>query len=206
MSSIKQALAVGAFSIFVVACGDTKNPSPLVPTPAPAPGAPPTYTLSGVISGPTPGGVAPLEGAWVLAGPHPGTTDGNGHYSISGLTNSIGVYVTKGGYKQIRKSLTLSGDTRLDLELDLLDIYAFSGVVSEQTATGLVPVAGAVVTVASDISITTDENGFFEIEGGLSESDSYDYSVSVTKDGYRPFTTTLTLDEDMRLDVRLVRR
>jgi hypothetical protein len=205
VSAIKQLLVVGALLLVVAACGDPKNSSPIVPVPAPTPVAAPTYTLSGVISEATPGGIAPLAGVQVWAGREHVTTDGNGYYSISGVTGSSGLSVIKGGYKQIRKNLTLSGDTRLDLQLELLDIYAFSGVVSEETATGLVPVEGAVVVVSSDISVTTDENGFFDI-GGLSESDNYDYFVSVTKDGYRPYTKTLTVDEDTRLDVRLVRR
>lgn len=205
MSAIKQLLVVGALLLVVAACGDSKNASPIAPTPAPTPVAAPTYTLSGVISEATPGGIAPLAGVQVWAGREHVTTDGNGYYSISGVTGSSGLSVIKGGYKQIRKNLTLSGDTRLDLQLELLDIYAFSGVVSEETATGLVPVEGAVVVVSSDISVTTDENGFFDI-GGLSESDNYDYSVTVTKDGYHPYMKILTVDEDTRLDVRLVRR
>jgi hypothetical protein len=207
VSAIKQILVVvGALSILVAACADTTNPSPTAPTPAPAPGAPPpTYALTGVISGVTPGGTAPLVDVEVWVGRHHATTDANGYYSLAGVTNSDRIYVTKSGYKQVRQDLAFGGDARLDLQLDLLDVYAFSGVVSEETATGLVPIEGALVTVSSDISMMTDENGFFDI-GGLSESDNYDYSVSVTKDAYRPYTKTLTVDEDTRLDIRLARR
>jgi len=196
---------VGALSLFVVACGDTKNATPISPTAAPIPVAPPTYTLSGVISDATPAGVAPLEGVQVWTGPQHATTDGNGYYSISGLTASNSIFVTKVGYKQVRKSLTLSGDAQLDIQLDPLEKYTLSGVVSEQTPTGLVPVEGALVTGSWDYPVTTDENGMFDIPGGLYESDNYDYSVYVIKDGYQTYTKTLTVSDNTRLDIHLMR-
>ena len=161
LSANKRVLLVVVLSLFVVACGDTKNASPISPTAAPTPVAPPTYTLSGVISDATPTGVAALEGVQVWSGPQHVTTDGNGYYNISGLTASSSIFVTKVGYKQVRKSLTLSGDARLDMQLDPLDKYTLSGVVSEQTPTGLVPVEGALVTGSWDYPVTTDENFFF---------------------------------------------
>ena len=206
LSANTRVLVVGVLSLFVVACGDTKNASPISPTAPPIAVALPTYTLSGVISDATPAGVAPLEGVQVWTGPQHVTTDGNGYYSISGLTASSGIFVTKVGYKQVRKSLTLNGDARLDLQLEPLDKYSFSGVVSEETPTGLVPVEGALVTGSWDYPVTTDRNGFFDIPGGLYESDDYDYSVYVIKDGYQTFMKTLTVSDDTRLDVHLVRR
>jgi hypothetical protein len=87
-----------------------------------------------------------------------------------------------------------------------LDKYSLSGVVSELTPTGLVPIEGARVTGSFDYPVTTDKNGLFSIPGGLYESDDYIYGIYVIKEGYQTYTRYLTLSEDTRLDVQLVRR
>ena len=95
---------------------------------------------------------------------------------------------------------------RTDLQLDPLDEYSLSGVVSEQTPTGLVPVEGALVTGSFGNPVTTDKSGFFSIPGGIYESDDYTYSFSVSKEGYQAYTRNLTITDDTQLDIQLVRR
>ena len=60
--------------------------------------------------------VVPLEGVEVSSGPERVITDASGNY-IPGLTATSSIVVTKYPYKQERRSLYLTGDTRLDLHL-----------------------------------------------------------------------------------------
>lgn len=159
-----------------------------------------------MISRATATGAAPVEGADVRTGPQHATTDRNGYYSIPGLTGSqADVFVAKSSYKSHRTTLMLSGDTRFDVQLVRLARYRLSGVVSELTPLGLVPVEGALVTGSWDAPVTTDSSGSFNIPGGIYESDEYDHSFFVIKDGYQTYTTTLRVSGDTRLEVQLVR-
>jgi hypothetical protein len=133
------------------------------------------------------------------------TTDGNGYYSIPGLI-STGLFVTQYGYRNVRRDVTLSGDTRLDIQLVPLERYSLAGVVSELTSTGLQPVENALVTGSWDYPVATDRNGFFTIPDGLYESYDGPYSFFVIKEGYQTFAKSLTLSADTKLDVQLVRR
>src|SRR5262245_40587644 len=105
LSTTKRSIfLVGALSVLVASCGDGKNATLSAPTPSPTAVVPPSYTLSGVISDARQAGVA-LEGVQVWAGPQRVTTDGDGFYSISGLANVSSIFVTKAGYKNVRKTL-----------------------------------------------------------------------------------------------------
>ena len=99
------------------ACGG--NSAPLSPTaPSILPSPRPPFTVSGVISEVTAAGLAPLGGVRVQMGGGSGTTDGNGYYSVSGLsfTRST-VLVTKGGYKFEPNDLSIDGgDRQLDFQ------------------------------------------------------------------------------------------
>jgi hypothetical protein len=170
--------------------------------------AAPAFTLFGVISTAKATGVVALEGVQVSWGPQSVMTDGNGYYSIPGLTAATsGIVVTKYPYKQERRSLSLTGDTRLDLQLVRLAPYHLSGLVSELTPTGPVPVEGALVTGSFDYPTTTDSNGFFripvELYGG---DDSYINRLYVSKDGYQTYERDMTFTSDTQLEVQLVRR
>jgi hypothetical protein len=145
------------------------------------------------------------------------TTDLNGFYSISGLhaTNNF-VTVSKVGYVSDTRFVTIDGDTRLDIQVALVQVvtYTLTGVVSEMTETGLVPVEGVQLYCdgcGSEFGHTfmyTDSNGFYSF--------SWLYpgyqTLLVTKEGYgtpprQPdgiFTMTVT--GDTRLDIQLVRR
>ncbi len=80
--------------------------------------------------------------------------------------------------------------------------YALSGAVLETTASGSAPIEGArVVDVSSGLSATTDTLGLFSIPGLPTRT----RSISVTRSGYATHTTTVTMDHDIQLEIRLER-
>jgi hypothetical protein len=193
--------------MLAAACsGSGSSPVPSAPSivaQAPAP----TFTLSGVISTAKATGVVPLEGVQVSSGPQSVMTDGNGYYSIPGLPATSGIIVSKYPYKQERRSLWLTADTRIDLQLVRLDAYHLSGIVSELTPSGLVPVEGALVTGSFDYPTTTDTNGFFKIPAVLyGGDDSYINRLYVVKEGYQTYERDMTFTSDTQLEIQLVRR
>lgn len=200
-------------AMLAAACsGSGSSPAPSAPSTVPQVPAP-TFTLSGVISAARATGVVPLEGVQVswtsdpLTGQQSVMTDGSGYYSIPGLPATTGITVSKYPYRQERRSLWLTGDTRLDLQLVRLDPYHLSGVVSELTPTGLVPVEGAQVTGSFDYPTTTDANGFFRIPAVLyGGDDSYINRLYVIKEGYQTYERAMTFTSDTRLEIQLVRR
>lgn len=229
--------------LLVGACsGGPPSAGPTSPTPIRAPE--PTYTLSGVIVAETPTGLAPVEGVWVQVNMiKPAMTDGNGFYSIPGLTLTglapnvaIGNFNTvtawKPSYVNDTRTLTISGDTRHDIQLIRRATFTLSGVVSEETPTGLAPIEGVEIhdwscdpvfpgnrlPVPSDgcssglsHSTTTDKNGRYSIPRVYASKNF----VCATKDGYQGnmpgsecdgYSTSVTLDGDTRFDIQLVRR
>jgi len=111
------------------------------------------FTVSGVIVAQAPAGVTPLEGVGVFINGHRGVTNEEGLYSITGVEamafgNSI--IATKAGYGTETKSLTISGDTRVDdIQLVRTAVSSLSGVVSEVTSGGRVPIEGVRVEIYS---------------------------------------------------------
>jgi hypothetical protein len=193
-------------AVLAAACGGSGSlPMPSAPSTVPQVVAP-TFTLVGVISTTKATGVVALEGVQVSSGPQSVMTDEDGYYSLPGLTATSGIVVTKYSYKQERRSLSLTSDTRLDLQLVRLDPYHLSGVVSELTPTGLVPVEGALVTGSFDYPVTTDTKGFFKIPVVLYGGDpSYIDRLYVSKEGYQTYERYLTFTSDTELEIQLVR-
>jgi hypothetical protein len=205
--------------MLLLACdGGSRASSPTSPTPS-AP--PPTYTVSGVVSAVTPTGLAPLEGVLVEDANtrRNAATDQSGFYSISGLhARSTSISARKSGYVTDTKNLTISGDTRLDIQVVQLVAYTLSGVVSEITPTGQAPVEGVEVYCdgCGEFGHTwayTDTNGFYsfaEVYPGV-------LPLLVRKAGYEvvdPISTfpdgtgrkDATVNGDTRFDIQLVRR
>ena len=239
---MKRVCAVMALLLSVSACGGGSTPVPTSPSLTRA--AEPTYTLSGVIVADTPTGLAPVEGVLVQVNMiKPATTDSNGFYSIPGLVLTglapnvaIGHFNTvtawKPSYVNDTRTLTISGDTQHDIQLVRRATFTLSGVVSERTATGLVPVEGVRIDdwscdpvfpgnrlpVPSDgcnyglsRSTTTDKSGRYNVPGVYASRNL----ICATKDGYEGnvadsecegYSTSLTLDGDTRFDIQLVRR
>jgi hypothetical protein len=196
-------------SIIVSACGgsnDTASPtSPSVPHPPD-----PTFTVSGVVFGQA---GAPVEGAQVrVAGQH-GTSDGNGYYSLPGVPASYGgASAVKAGYAVARAVLTVSGDTQFDFQLGpRVAIDSLSGVVSEETAMGLVPIEGVLVGEYSceDVSpsppffgsacpvsifqtTTTDKSGSYSFSGLYPGKNN---EISVSREGFEDPLVDSTIPE-----------
>jgi hypothetical protein len=180
--------------------------------------------------------LTPIGGASLFINGRRGTTDDQGFYSIPGVESlSFGnsITATKAGYKAETTNLMLTADTRVDFQLVRTAIYTLSGVVAEQTSTGLVPVAGVRVEESSmpcdqrgagcvgfggsEIGILqntiTDKNGFYSIPGVY--PGKYNL-VWAAKDGFqdpyppRPEASEggqgVTVDGDTRFNIVLVRR
>jgi hypothetical protein len=125
----------------MAACGgNPPSQNPISPSGPPDP----TFTVSGLVVGQ---GGAPIEGAKIFVAGKQGTTDGNGNYSLHEVPRSYGAAsAVKAGYAAAREILTVSGDMRHDFQLGpRVAIYSLSGVVSEETPTGLVPLEGVLV-------------------------------------------------------------
>ena len=85
-------------------------------------GPPGSYTLSGFITAVTPSGVTPLEGVRVARDYSSGwqgtTTDNSGFYEIHGLYEGThAVLAWQEGYRTETRSLSISGDRRVDFQL-----------------------------------------------------------------------------------------
>ena len=80
--------------------------------------------------------------------------------------------------------------------------FTLAGAVIEMTDEGPVPVAGARVEIAdTNQAVDTDTDGFFSL-GDLSAGYA---SISVTKDGYRVWSSGMDLDGDAHMDITLER-
>ena len=102
----------------------------------------------------TPLGLVPVEGVSIQVNmTKPATTDSNGFYSIpelvlTGLAPniSIGNFNTvtawKPTYVNDTRIVTISGDMRHDIQLIRRATFTLSGVVTEETPTGLAPLEG----------------------------------------------------------------
>jgi hypothetical protein len=129
---MKQIFFLVSVATLMSACnGAVPVSSPIAPSPS-SPSAPappqPTYTLSGVISEVTPSGRVPVEGVLVeevLCNPlctnpvQTATTDPNGFYRLSEFPAGQArfLWLSKKGYRADELSVTITTDTRLDLEL-----------------------------------------------------------------------------------------
>jgi hypothetical protein len=83
--------------------------------------------------------------------------------------------------------------------------YTLSGVITELTSTGLVPIEGVEVWRLYGSGWqegTTDRNGFYKIQGLYDRTDT----VSAGKQGYQSFEERVAVHGDTRLDIQLARR
>ena len=220
-NTILRLSAVWSMTALLAGC-DARPSSPTAPTP-PGPGTPPavTYSLSGVVSEMTATGAAPIEGATVAEqSGRTVVTDANGHYSLSGLTEMNRVIsVSRNGYVTGTRTVTMAGDTQLDIRLERIQSYTLSGVVFEITGDGKIPLEGVEVYCDSCGSpdghtfVYTDAKGFYS----LSWTTNGVHPLFVTKSGYEIFDPagtgrdafgriSATVRGDTVFDVQLVRR
>lgn len=203
--------------ILLSAC-DGGSSIPTAPTStAQTPTATVTYVLSGAVSEMTATGPSPIEGARVDAGSGlSATTDESGLYRISGLpATSRSISVTRGGYVTQTRTVTVSGDTLLDIRLDRIVSYTLSGLVYELNEAGQVPIEGVEVYCDSCGSpdghtfVYTDAAGFYS----LSWTTNGFHPLFVTKAGYEIVgprdaigRISATVQGDTRFDIQLTRR
>lgn len=209
------------------ACDGSRSPTSPTTAPPAAPAAPPavpaaTYTLSGVVSEMTPAGPAPVEGVKVEEARsfRSATTDANGFYSIAGVpAASTTVSTSKWGYDARAASVTIGGDTRVDIQIVRSAIYTLSGVVFEETSDGRAVVEGVEVYCDScgehgHTGTYTDADGFYTFSGVYAGVTP----LLLHKDGYtdppgeltRPLGDRLrrnpVVSGDTRFDIQIARR
>jgi hypothetical protein len=141
-------------------------------------------------------------------------TDSTGRYAMPDIPASVAtITVMKNGYEMATRSVNVSGDTRLDLQLvrrpEPRPAPTLSGVVYESSGAERVPVAGAVVENSYTHSASiTDANGQYRLEfttGELGVTDGF-VRIHVSKQGFEDFVRELVPEGDVRLDIELVRR
>jgi len=206
-------VAVLGLAAGVTGCGHSgagpATSAPSAPSPIP-PTLQPTYALSGVVYIDTPAGRVPLDGVQIREqnAQRYVRTGRDGLYSISGLTaGSDSVSASRWEVVTYTKTLTISGDTRLDIELPT---YTLSGVVFERTLTG--------TALIEDVEVYCDGCGspyghtFLHTGADGVYSFSYTYSgtnpLLISKAGYAASagSTRPMVNGDTRFDIELVRR
>ena len=214
---------VTTLAVSISACGGGNELlTPLSPSVVPTP----TFTVSGTVVG---NGGSPIEGVKVFVAGRHGTTDGSGQYTLLEVPRSHGgALFTKEGYAAAREILTVSADTRFDVELGpRVAVYTLSGVVSEVTPTGLTPLEGALVLeysceefvpappffpatrcpVSIFQTVRTDKQGRYSFSGLYAGREN---SLLVSRDGIEDdpdaHEQPVTISGDTRLDLQLVRR
>ena len=221
------------FAIIAASCGDGGSRALTSPTPTlTSPTAPAVFGVSGTVSEVTSTGLAPLAGAQVDASGHSATTNAQGFYAFSGLaTQPRSVTVSKPGYKAETRAVNVpSTVSNVVVNVELVresDIHALFGIIVERTATGFtVPAEGVLVEAMSCTAIsrgcgssivqraTTDQNGAYRLQGMSAGPNNF---IWVSKAGYDviglPETSNcdncnaiVTLNDDTRLDIQIVRR
>jgi len=181
------------------ACGSEHVQPPTAPTPQP-----PTFALTGTVMEARAGGRSPAWNVTVEISPrHLTLTDRAGNFSIPGLAEGTHVLHVRGFlYEPLSTTVRIQGDTRIDLEIVPLPIYAVSGIVYEETEDGPIPVPGVFVN-NSDIhdSVRTDASGAYRVLAlrGVAQ-------ISFSKSGYVDQARAVVMEGDVRLDVKLVHR
>jgi hypothetical protein len=207
--------------IMLAAC-DGGTSSPTSPTLTAA--TPPTtftFTLSGAVSETTATGPTLIRGARVadVGSGRAAVTDASGLYSISGLSPASHAFsITRDGYVTETRTVTISGDAQLDVQLQRMEAYTLFGVAFEMTTAGRVPIEGVEIYCDSCGSpdghtfVYTDADGFYSFAWArngfhplLIRKTGYNIfdSAATSRDSYGRITATV--HGDTRFDVQLVK-
>ena len=208
------ALALGLTGCRGVSPASTPSTPTPIPQPSPQPNARAGYTLSGVVFIETGLGRVPIDGVEIdEANHHRSTrTDRDGLFSISGLdAGSDSLSASRWDVVTYTKTLTVAGDTRLDIELPT---YTLNGVVFERTPTGTAPIEGATVYCDGCGSPYGHTSSYTGPNGGYSFSFTYSGTnpLQVWKTGYvdppgqAPGWRQPMVNGNTRFDIELVRR
>jgi hypothetical protein len=165
------------------------------------------HTLSGVVRRadnhqPIPYAEVEVRSPFVTVYRTPAMTDLNGSFTISNVRGGrILVDATRQGYEASSVSVTLSGDTRVDIRMAERVDNVLVGTVYESTTDGRVPLEGALVEDwGSHVDTVTDRNGAYRLPG----LDGPVY-LAVSKPGYERYEARFAPSRDMRVDVELRR-
>jgi len=136
------------------------------------------YTLSGVVTQMTASGSVPVRGVFVEETTlhRQAYTDESGRYKLAGLpAGPATIQASLLRFESASRSVTVSGDTTVDVELLQREQFTLSGFVTEDTPAGRVPVSGVSVDAIvcppqrpgapTRESTETDINGFYSISG-----------------------------------------
>lgn len=151
---------------FVLVCGCGDPPT--------TPSGP--YTLSGVVTQMTSSGKVPVRGVFVeeTHAHRQAFTDDNGRYRLVALpAGDTTIQTSMLRFESATRSVTISGDTVVDIELRQREQFTLSGFVTEETPAGRVPLAGVLVQVVecppqprgvnSRAEAETDASGFYSV-------------------------------------------
>ena len=209
-------------------------------TTSPTPTGP---TLSGMVFEQTSAGRVPLSGIEVQAqslyATTRSTTDVNGLYKLTSLPTMPSFValpqlrlVAKGGasYAAFGRTVLIDGETRLDIELVRPGTYTLSGVLTEMTANGPVPVEGVYVRALTcdgatfncspqlEQFVTTGRDGAYRFSGVWAGQETFvsvstegnpvEYAVdgSCPTAGCRGYDRLITASVDTQLDLQLIRQ
>ncbi len=202
-------------------CNTSSHPtSPTLPSVVAA-----TFTLTGTVTAAAEAGGVPVAGAHVQIDSQPGVcpgcwrpsaiTDEHGFYRILAVpAGSWALTASKYGYVTRSRNVTVTGDAQMDIQLDRGGVYTLSGVVSEVTSAGEVPVEDVWVYCDScghdgHTGVYTDSRGYYIFPEVLPGSTP----LVIHKDGYDVVdpvpgfaNKVVTVNGDTRFDIRLVRR
>jgi hypothetical protein len=136
------------------------------------------YTLSGVVTQMTSSGKVPIRGVFVEESNihRQAVTDDSGRFRLAAMPAGVAtIQVSMLRFESESRSVTISGDTTVDVELLQREQFILSGFVTEETPAGRVPVAGVLVQIdvcppqpvrfRSLEEAETDTNGFYSVLG-----------------------------------------
>jgi len=112
--------ALVILAVSVVGCGSS-NPAAPTSTPAPTPTTPGTFTLGGLLTDGTSGGILPGIDVVIMSGSNQGQnvkTDSTGHYSFTGISNgTFSLRFSAVSYVTQTVTVTVAGNTTVNIVL-----------------------------------------------------------------------------------------
>jgi hypothetical protein len=139
-------------------------------------------------------------------------TGSDGRYTFLHVSGAYALTVIKEGIVPTVRSVTVDRDTQLDIVVTEVPTYTLSGVVSEMTPNGEVPLSGVDVYWSEYKGTMTDENGEYRIDGMFAgtqpmwiKKEGYMFAIDIPHRMGEPWRDVSVIG-DTRFDVQLVRR
>jgi hypothetical protein len=184
-----------------------------------------THTLSGTVTEMTPAGVAPVQRLMVI-GPRAGRTwtDSAGRYRFWDVPpGPLSIRIEAGPFEAVTKMVNVSADSVVDFQLVRRPRFTLTGMVTEATAQGPVPLAGVDVEVelcppqisggSAFASAQTDARGLYSVpdmcDGRVivyALKTGYGFAEPDCDDGHGGDCRWVTVAGDTRFDFRMMKR